>query len=131
MPDVFLSYSSNDNFFPENWVNSFHEALEKIARVYVGRQSFKVWKDTRDLNGNDLPQTIKDELDKSKLFMTLISPSYIVDENKWCTLEREHFIYKVVGDLDKSKPRIFAVLKLYDEDDEGNGKGHGKGKGKD
>jgi hypothetical protein len=121
MPNIFINHSSIDRAYPgqeppPNWVRDFSLALEPYVKQYTGIR-YKVWFDERDLTGVTIDQKIIDALNDSHFLLALISPSYLEDEMKYVSQERDYFIKNVIGDETKVENKIIAALRLFDDDD--------------
>lgn len=114
--DVFISYAHIDDLplkkGEEGWVSEFHHALEwNLTQLMGGRP--QIWRDPK-LQGNDVfGDEIVDQLHKTALLVSILSPGYIKSE--WCTRELRAFCEaqsREAGIKIDNKCRIFKVIKL-------------------
>lgn len=112
---LFISYAHIDNeHLPEvekGWIDRFHEALKQRLQQLQGG-TVKIWRDEK-LGGNDVfNSVIEDELAKTALLVSVITPRYL--ESKSCMDELEGFI-KVADESQGlqigNKYRIFKAIK--------------------
>lgn len=114
--DVFISYSSTDDepLFgsAEGWVTRLHRDLETRLKQLLGNQ-LSVWLDQEQLQGNDeLTPTLVDQLRKSGVLLTIVSPPYL--DSTWCMKELHFFCLQASesGRLRvQNKSRLFKVVK--------------------
>lgn len=117
---AFLSFAHLDNqpvnpLAPKSscWISNFHTALEIQLSQLMGGEK-KVWMDKHNLSGNEPLNTILENLQKTALLISVLSPSYI--ESNWCMDELNHFCKEAskTGGLqiDGSKHRLFKVIKI-------------------
>lgn len=112
--DLFISYTHIDNqpFGTERgWIDLLHKNLEIRVSQLLGKPPV-IWRDSR-LNGNDVfAITLLDEIRKTNLLLSVLSPRYL--KSKWCLRELNSFYKyaaKNAGVLLNNKARIFKVLK--------------------
>jgi len=78
--EIFISYSHIDNQpFGDprgGWVDIFHEQLQNFVNVHVGRRT-KVWRDKRLTGGEAFSDEIEQQLRRSAILVSVISPGYI------------------------------------------------------
>ncbi len=105
---LYISYAHLDNV--QGWVNRFHENLDTVLRMRLGRAA-RIWRDNK-LAGNDL---FRDELfsqiSSSALFLAIISPRYL--ESEWTQQELAEFIKvteKTGGVAVDNRSRVIQVL---------------------
>jgi hypothetical protein len=114
--EIFISYSHIDNEpFGDprgGWVDIFHEQLQNFVNVHAGRRT-KLWRDKRLTGGEVFSEEIEEQLRRSAILVTIISPGYIRSE--WCTRELVGFTKTAqnqgnlrVGNLQ----RVVKVLRL-------------------
>ena len=89
---LFISYAHIDNqpLTPdqEGWVSRFHESLEAMLSMRLGRQA-EIWRD-RKLSGNDVfADEILAQFPKTALLISVLTPRYV--ESDWCTREVREF----------------------------------------
>lgn len=109
---IFLSYSYDDNLSPDGWVVNFHKKLQLRIKVIAG-EDFPIFFDRYDLKGNLLKESLKKQIQNTKILIALVSPSYL---NKyWCTVERRLFLLYKRQNIKKPEERIFIAIKLVDE----------------
>src|SRR4051794_36840199 len=90
-PDVFISYCHRDNKSSSEsgrWVDTFHEAL-KIRLGQLFAYDPIIWRDRKLDGGDKFSQEIEDKIARTKIFMSVLSPSYINSE--WCLRELNLF----------------------------------------
>ena len=95
--DIFISYAWADNEPPsgatapeDRWVWQFERALSAALRSKLGTPS-QVWIDRRAMRINDLvPAVLTEELQRSRLLLVLMSPSW--RSSTWCRQELETFL---------------------------------------
>ncbi len=113
--DVFISYAHIDNMAlkegEHGWVENFHRALEVRLAQLMGERP-DIWRDQK-LQGNDFfGDEIVEQLPKTALMISIISPRYIKSE--WCTKELKEFIESAasgIGAKIGNKSRIFKLIK--------------------
>jgi hypothetical protein len=120
--DVFISYAHVDDrpldLMPAGqsagWVTMLVRHLENFLGQEIGRaEGFTVWKDNYDLRGNNaLTSEIKTELERTAIFIAILSPGYLASE--WCPDEACFFARCFIDDL---AGRIFVVEKAKLDDD--------------
>jgi len=87
--DIFISYAHDDNTL--GWIDSFHEQLSKTLKAMFGKhQPIQIWRD-QQMDGNQIfDKTICDIIEKSALFILLLSNNYLSSE--YCRKEMNWFI---------------------------------------
>ena len=114
--EIFISYSHIDNEpFGDprgGWVDIFHEQLQNFVNVHVGRRT-KVWRDKRLTGAEVFSDEIEQQLRRSAILVSIISPGYMRSE--WCNRELVGFTKAAqnlgnlrVGNLQ----RVVKVLRL-------------------
>jgi len=83
--NVFISYSHLDNqpLTPEQegWVSRFHESLQRILTMRMGRKA-QIWRDKK-LSGNDIfADEIVAQFPQTELLISVLSKCYVKSE--WC-----------------------------------------------
>ncbi|HAA18611.1 MAG TPA: hypothetical protein DCR93_02310 [Cytophagales bacterium] len=115
--DIFISYSHLDNepFSEEDnfqWISEFHQNLSSRLSKYLGERP-NIWRDNKGLRQNDdFTAEIHDNLPKSAVLVSILSPRYVRSE--WCTRELSEFVKHAEtngGIKVKNKFRVFKVLK--------------------
>src|SRR5260370_10849045 len=117
--DVFISYARVDNATADDdvgrgWIAQFHRHLDLALCKKAGRlDSFKIWRDTRELQGNQLfDRTIEDAIRGSAVFLALSSHGYM--QSEYCKQELGWFYQKAqkepVGLAAGDHYRIFNLL---------------------
>jgi len=91
--DLFISYPHLDNIprfkDQKGWISSFHYSLDACLGELLGRKP-RIWHD-KILQGNDkFNDKIVSKLLKTKIFLAVISPSYL--QSEWCMKELHEFI---------------------------------------
>jgi hypothetical protein len=119
--DVFISYAHVDDLPLDparpgqsaGWVTTLVQHLENFLGQEIGRaEGFTVWKDRYSLRGNNaLTPEIKAELERTAIFIAILSPGYLASE--WCPDEARFFAHRFAGNL---AGRIFAVEKARLDD---------------
>jgi len=115
--DLFISYSHLDNVprfkDQEGWISSFHYSLDACLGELLGRKP-RIWHD-KILQGNDkFNDEIVSKLFKTKIFLAVISPSYL--QSEWCMKELYEFINAAKtreGIHIGNKSRIFKIVKTF------------------
>ena len=105
--DVFISYAHVDDLPLDparpgqsvGWVTTLVQHLENFLGQEIGRaEGFTVWRDKYNLRGNNsLTPEIKAELERTALFIAILSPGYIA--SAWCPDEARFFAQRFAGDL--------------------------------
>jgi hypothetical protein len=114
--EIFISYSHIDNEpFGDprgGWVDIFHEQLQNFVDVHTGRR-IKLWRDKRLTGAEVFSDEIEQQLRRSAVLVTVISPGYMRSE--WCNRELVGFTKTAetqgnlrVGNLQ----RVVKVLRL-------------------
>jgi len=119
--DVFISYAHVDDLPLDparpsqsaGWVTTLVQHLEYFLRQEIGRaEGFTVWKDRYNLRGNNaLTPEIKAELERTAIFIAILSPGYLASE--WCPDEAPFFAQRFAGNL---AGRVFVVEKATLDD---------------
>lgn len=114
--EIFISYSHIDNEpFGDprgGWVDIFHEHLQNFVNVHVGRRT-KVWRDKRLTGGEVFSDEIEQQLRRSAILVSVISPGYMRSE--WCNRELIGFTRtaQTLGNLRVGNlQRVVKVLRL-------------------
>jgi hypothetical protein len=118
--DIFISYAHVDNLVADDekgekgWISQFHKQLEIALAQRIGRMGLvKIWRDKK-LEGDHLfDQTIAQGLEKSALFVAILSNGYLASQY-CCDKELRRFHQKAntedyglqIGD----RNRIYAAL---------------------
>lgn len=113
--DLFISYAHIDNapLLPDEkgWISRFHASLQTFVNMRMGRR-VEIWRDDK-LQGNDVfSKEIVDQFPKTALFISVLTPRYIVSE--WCTKEISEFCRTAEqngGSVVDNKSRVFKVIK--------------------
>jgi hypothetical protein len=86
--EIFISYSHIDNEpFGDprgGWVDIFHEQLQNFVNVHVGRRT-NVWRDKRLTGAEVFSNEIEQQLRKSAVLVSIVSPGYM--QSEWCNRE--------------------------------------------
>lgn len=110
--DIFISYSHRDNFLAQKeeygWVDSFHIALRQYLTGKLGRDA-RIWRDATEMRGNyDLNQALSGNVEKSLIFLPILSPNYL--NSKYCLEELNTFCSQ--ADVFQGiETRIFPIVK--------------------
>jgi hypothetical protein len=116
MADVFISYSHIDNASASSdddkgWIDRFELAFSTKLRQLCGATT-EVWRDHK-IDGSDLlTPTIEDNVRRARLFLSILSQSYL--ESEWCRTELRIFAEQAQqsgGLRVGTKSRILKVLK--------------------
>lgn len=114
--DIFISYGHLDDENPEDvkgWVDLL---VERLPGQMQGHLAYKprVWRDEQSLRGNHLlKDAIKEGVEKSLLFVPVLTPRYVL--SGWCRNELEMFCASkapACGDAAAFRSRIFKVVKM-------------------
>jgi hypothetical protein len=114
--DVFISYSHVDNESAsadddKGWIDRFELAFSTKLRQLCGATT-EVWRDHK-IDGSDLlTPTIEDNVRRARLFLSILSQSYL--ESEWCRTELRIFAETAArsGGLNVgTKSRILKVIK--------------------
>ena len=114
--DVFISYSHVDNESAsadddKGWIDRFELAFSTKLRQLCGATT-EVWRDHK-IDGSDLlTPTIEDNVRRARLFLSILSQSYL--ESEWCRTELRIFAQEAEskgGLRVGTKSRILKVLK--------------------
>jgi hypothetical protein len=114
--DIFISYGHVDDEDPagdvKGWVDLLVERLPRVVAGYLGKKP-RIWRDERSLRGNDLLRAaIGEGVARSRLFVPIVSPRYVLSD--WCRRELETFCASgsVAGaGADAHRSRIFKIVK--------------------
>jgi hypothetical protein len=112
--DIFISYGWVDDEDPagdmKGWVDLLVERLPRVVASYLGDKP-RLWRDERSLRGNDLlASAINDGVARSRLFVPVVSPRYVLSE--WCRKELEAFCATdPTAGAGPHRSRIFKVIK--------------------
>lgn len=114
---IFISYSHIDNGSQgKGWVSDFHRDLQERVEGYLG-DKVTVWRDDK-LGGNDIfDETIRRQLAKAAILISVVSPRYFRSE--WCLKELGRFCEAAGqsgGVRIEDKSRVFKVVKTPDDD---------------
>jgi len=115
--DVFISYAHQNN--EDEWVDAFHAELLIQLSDLLPREP-TVWRD-RKLSGADIfTDEIKDQLEKSKVLVTVLAPKYFRSE--WCCKELKAFhdaaLKHPCGLKIGNKSRIVKAIKVNVTDED-------------
>jgi TIR domain len=128
--DVFISYASIDDEplteGQKGWVTQFHRDLEFRVAQYLGvgvstardPAGLKIWRDERELRGNDrLKERIQEQLTKTGIMLSVVSPLFL--QSDWCMSEFKEFWTQAEEArqlyVQKNKSRLFKVMKTHVE----------------
>ena len=109
--DVFISYAHLDN--ESGWVSKFDEVFNTILSTWLGRRA-DIWRDKTMGTGDYIWETIEDNLLKSQIFISILSPSYL--NSDWCPRELTTFIEKKKSQAG-SKSFVFNIRRMPVEKD--------------
>lgn len=115
--DVFISYRHLDNELVDEqgkgWITNFHERFESVLGEALGYEP-KVWRDSR-LQGNVyFAGTLKEQIQKTAIVISILSPGYL--QSDWCLGELREFCRladETGGLLIGDKMRVFKVVKTH------------------
>lgn len=117
---IFISYAHLDNqpLTPEEregWVSRFHEALQTILTMRMGRKA-QIWRDKK-LCGNDIfADEILDQFPKTEILISVVSKCYVGSE--WCRREIQEFCQRCGQLRVGNKYRVMKVIKLPTDSDD-------------
>jgi hypothetical protein len=112
--DIFISYGWVDDEDPagdmKGWVDLLVERLPRVVASYLGSKP-RLWRDERSLRGNDLlTSAINDGVARSRLFIPVVSPRYVLSE--WCRKELDAFCASgSTAGAGAHRSRVFKVIK--------------------
>jgi hypothetical protein len=101
--DIFISYARVDDEAPPDggrrWVTYFEEQLSfRLRREFVRAGSVTIWRDKREVAGNDyFDKAIQESINSSALFLALISNGYL-EQQSYCHKELDWFSRKAQSD---------------------------------
>lgn len=111
--DVFISYGHSDDTTPsEHWVRDLVARVEgRLHQIF--RRDVSIWRDPRLMAGERLESTIRQAIERSAVFVSVLTPAFVEDRNGWCRREAEWFRDAVERDRLKlgAKSRIIPVEK--------------------
>lgn len=110
---IFISYAHLDNqpLTPEQegWVSRFHEALQAILSMRMGRPA-KIWRDKKIHGTDDFAEEIVAQFPTTELLISVLSPCYV--RSDWCRKEVQEFC-RTAGDIRVGNGyRVVKVIKL-------------------
>ena len=112
---IFISFAHFDNepinsqF--EGWINRFHKTLKTLLSCRLGKEA-RIWRDLALDPGDSLRREVMDQLRKSAILLSIVSPRYL--QSEWCTDEIREFCEhagKTGGLLVGNSQRLVPVLK--------------------
>jgi hypothetical protein len=110
---IFISYSHLDNqpLTPEQegWVSRFHESLQKILSMRMGR-SAKIWRDKKLCGNDSFADEIVAQFPTTEILISVLSQCYV--ESEWCQREVQEFCRSAGEIRVGNKYRIVKVIKL-------------------
>lgn len=112
--DVFISYAHIDNMplradEPDSgWVSKFNYVLHSLLSQELGRRA-KIWRDPSMDSNTYIWDTIVENMDKSRTFISIVSPSYL--NSQWCPRELSTYRERKKPARIGNKSRIFKVFK--------------------
>jgi len=112
--DIFISYGHLDDDpatgAVKGWIDYLVEQLPKEMAGPLGYVP-KIWRDEQSLHGNDLlTGAIKDGIERSLLFVPVMTPRYVLSD--WCQRELELFCAaQPPASGSAFRSRIFKVVK--------------------
>jgi hypothetical protein len=102
--DIFISYAHADN--KRKWVDNFCKYLKDLLAIPYGDNIIKIWKDETLTSNQLFNKEIPNALNKSALFISLLSNNYL--KSKYCLKELEWFCQHV-----KNKGESLSYGKNY------------------
>jgi hypothetical protein len=112
---LFISYAHLDNepLSPEQegWISRFHATLEALLSTRLGERA-RIWRDLKLGGGDVFDQEILDQIRKSALLVSVLTPRYLNSE--WCPKELREFCEcsrDSGGLILENKARVFKVIK--------------------
>lgn len=110
---IFISYAHLDNqpltVEQEGWVSRFHEALQAILSMRMGRPA-KIWRDKKIHGTDDFAEEIVSQFPTTELLISVLSPCYV--RSDWCRKEVQEFC-RTAGDIRVGNGyRVVKVIKL-------------------
>lgn len=89
--DLFVSYARNDN--AEQLVDKFVDRLRRQLAIQTGRSDIQFFMDIENIDiGEQWDRRIRSDLEKSRLMLALLSPSYF--RSAYCLKEWDYFFDK-------------------------------------
>ena len=113
---VFLSYSHRDDepYGPQNrrWVEEFERALRSSMGQRIGPGRVELWRDKRRLAGNEIfDSRIEQQLDRSAIFVTVLSQHYLSSD--YCRKELQRFGSRHMARGDLQVDKLSRIVKVY------------------
>lgn len=107
--NVFISYAWVDN--QAGWIEKFHAFLNRRLSELLGRRSTHIWRDSHLHAGSVLTPTIRDEIANSAVFLTILSPGFMLSE--YCEKEVKTFLEKTktTGLIVEYASRFIRIVK--------------------
>lgn len=108
---IFISYSSFDEKHDRGRLSALCKRLQDEVEVQTGARWSVFYDKTAD-PGKDWESRVNSELEKSSVFIVVVTPSYL--ESQWCRNEWEAILEKETRS--RKKPLIVPVMYLGKED---------------
>jgi hypothetical protein len=110
---IFISYAHLDNqpltAEQEGWVSRFHESLQTILTMRMGRKA-QIWRDKKLCGNDSFADEIVAQFPRTEILLSVLSKCYV--ESEWCMREVQEFC-RLSGDVRVgNKYRIIKVIKL-------------------
>ncbi len=110
---IFISYAHLDNQpltqEQEGWVSRFHESLQTILTMRMGRKA-RIWRDKKLCGNDSFADEIVAQFPKTEILISVLSKCYV--ESEWCRREIEEFCRSAGEIRVGNKYRIIKVIKL-------------------
>ncbi len=116
--DVFISYRHLDNrpiTGNTGWVDDFTEKLRTQLSFKLGRDPV-IWRDPEIRGSEYFEGVILNQLDQSRVLVSILSPGYIDPSSEWCVRELTEFCRLAKGGIGVrigEKSRCVKVVKTF------------------
>src|ERR1041384_8232008 len=111
---LFISYAHIDNqFFSEKtkgWIDLLHERLELQLTQLLGTKP-NIWRDKKLRGYDDFEETLVIELSRSAIFLSIVSPRYVISDS--CRKELEFIDGEAKRRQLGDKRCVFKIVKTY------------------
>jgi len=117
MADIFISYAHTDDKTPSGWVGKLMENLnDNFPSIFLFDKAPTFFIDTEARGNDPLPNYLKSEIDKAKIYLCITSGNYFI--SKYCLWESLHMsneaknknLNNIIFRLDKHKVDKTALL---------------------
>jgi len=110
---VFISYAHLDNqpLTPEQegWVSRFHESLQTILTMRMGRKA-QIWRDKKLCGNDSFTEEIVAQFPRTEILISVLSNCYV--ESEWCLREIQEFCRRCGEIRVGNKYRVIKVVKF-------------------